>query len=73
MRLEGEPEVVLVLTEHIDQPVVIGFQSDGHLIERASHIQYIVLKGLDHWVGTGAPTCKLLLNLIDESRKNYGK
>ena len=38
VRLEGKPEVVLVLTEHIYQPFVISFQSGGHLIECASHI-----------------------------------
>ena len=73
VRLEGEPEVVLVLAEHIDEPVVISLQSGRHLVERASHLLYIALKGLDHRVRTGAPTCELLLDLVDESRKNYGK
>ena len=73
VRLEGEPEVVLVLAEHIDQSVVISFQSGCHLVERASHLPYIVLEGLNHRVSTGAPACELLLDLVDESRENYGK
>ena len=43
MRLEGEPEVVLVLPEYVDQFLVIGAESARNLLERALHFANIVL------------------------------
>ena len=43
MRLEGEPEVILVLAEYVDQFLIIGAQSARDLLERALHFPNIAL------------------------------
>ena len=43
VRLEGEPEVILMLPEHVDQFLIIGAQSARDLLERALHFANIAL------------------------------
>ena len=73
MGLEGEPEVVLVLSEHGDQLLVVACQSVCDLVKCLLHLGDVAFQFLDHGVGARTPVTKLRFDILHERFKNYHK
>ena len=70
MRLEGEPEIVLVLTEHIDKFLIVAAQSPSDLLKSVFHLLYVRFQVVDHWVVALVAIRKVLLDVVHKRFKN---
>lgn len=71
MGLEGKPEVVLVLSEHIDKLRVVRTERFCDLIEGTLHLANVVFKIGHHRVVDDTLRFKLRLHIFCERFKNY--
>ena len=65
--LKSEPEVVLMLTEHRDQTLVVVLQRARYLIERLFHFVHILVQ-LGHKRVLSGPTIRELTSHITHER-----
>ena len=70
VRLEGEPEIVLVLTQHIDKFLVVVAQRPRDLLKRFPHLPNVRLEQVYHRIVALVPIREVFLHVVDKRFKN---